>query len=521
MTDRRQFLSMACLGTLPLASCRTASPPGVAAEGQRVDASMVRRLIVERHDALLGHCLYVADLGARQVARPILLARRGEMFDAEIVNRLPQPTTVHFHGLVVPEAQDGAGFEVIAPGASKAVRFRVHNRAGLYWFHSHAQGLTAEQVHAGLAGLFVVADEDDSALDAALALEPINRLALAVADARVIGEQVLPYAPTREDCLTGWLGNRVRVNGVLNAAFDVASGWVRIQLLNACNARALLLALRDGDQAVPFHLLGTDGGLLAAPIDIDRVFIHPAERVDLAINVAGHRLISAISQPFDPRVQTQAAMPDMRHPVRDRYPPLAAVEVCKPDTGGATSVRLPDGAPLPLFWLRVGALAGRGRPRIPDRLSSLAEPASVPGSPVRRVRLDFADDKGFLIDGAPYRIDEIAFRVERGAREVWEIKNSPISMPHPMHLHGPGFRVLRRQGTFGPARALATATQGRLPTDLGIKDTVAVWPNETVWIAPDFSLPQDPGFAGAQRYLFHCHNLEHEDGMMMRNFAIL
>ena len=94
-------------------------------------------------------------------------------------------------------------------------------------------------------------------------------------------------------------------------------------------------------------------------------------------------------------------------------------------------------------------------------------------------------------------------------------------MPHPMHLHGFGFRVLRRQGTFGPARRLATAGAGRLPTDLGIKDTVVVWPNETVWLALDFTLPEDAAFRGRQRYMLHCHNLEHEDGMMMRNFAVL
>jgi FtsP/CotA-like multicopper oxidase with cupredoxin domain len=94
-------------------------------------------------------------------------------------------------------------------------------------------------------------------------------------------------------------------------------------------------------------------------------------------------------------------------------------------------------------------------------------------------------------------------------------------MPHPMHMHGFGCRVLRRQGTFGPARRLATASSGRLPTDLGIKDTVVIWPNETVWLALDFTLPEDATFRGRQRYMLHCHNLEHEDGMMMRNFAVL
>jgi FtsP/CotA-like multicopper oxidase with cupredoxin domain len=130
------------------------------------------------------------------------------------------------------------------------------------------------------------------------------------------------------------------------------------------------------------------------------------------------------------------------------------------------------------------------------------------------------EGRGFLIDQTPYAIDEPGFRLSRGAREIWEIKNSPISMPHPMHLHGFGFRVLRRQGTFGAARKFATEPGGRFPTDLGVKDTVLAWPNETLWLALDFALPQDAAFGGAQRYMFHCHNLEHEDGMMMRNITV-
>jgi suppressor of ftsI/bilirubin oxidase len=328
---------------------------------------------------------------------------------------------------------------------------------------------------------------------------------------------MLPYAPTAADCVTGWLGNRALVNGGLDAGFDVSSGWMRIQLLNACNARGLLLAFRTGETAMPFHLLGTDGGLLEAPLELDRVFVHPAERVDIALDLAAQQRVMAVSLGFDSREHTQSAVPDMRHPIRERYAPLAAAEICRARAGDPQA-RLADGAPLPLFALRAGAPAAGGRPSLPTRLSSLPDPDAT--ARVRRVRLDFDDDKGFVIDRTPYRIDELAFRVERGAREVWEIKNSPISMPHPMHLHGPGFRVLRRQGTFGPARALATAGNGRLPTDLGLKDTVVVWPNETIWIATDFSLPREPAFGGAQRYLFHCHNLEHEDGMMMRNFAI-
>src|SRR3989449_2731729 len=175
----------------------------------------------------------------RSVPQPVLFARRGETFDAVLENALPQPTTVHFHGLTLPEAADGAGFDPIEPGARKRVRFEVKNRSGLYWFHPHPHGFTAEQVYAGLTGLLVVTDEDDDALDAALALAPGNRFALAIAEVRVVGGAMRPYAPSVEDCLHGWLGNRALVNGRLDTRWIVRPGWVRLQILNACNAREI------------------------------------------------------------------------------------------------------------------------------------------------------------------------------------------------------------------------------------------------------------------------------------------
>ena len=482
----------------------------------------VRRLIAERADPLSGSSRYVADLGNERVSQPILIARTGARIHAALQNSLPQPTTVHFHGLTLSEAQDGAGFDPVPPGALKELELEIRNRAGLYWLHPHPHGFTAEQVHAGLAAPLVVTDDEDAALDKALALAAGNRFALALADARVENGSLRPYAPSAEECLHGWFGNRTRVNGALDARLTVAPGWVRLQILNACNARGLLLGFRESGRAgstlVPFHLLGTDGGLLAHPVALDRVFLYSAERVDVAIDVSGRREIAALSLAFDPRHQAHGGTLAHRHPARDRFPALAADTVCAQPSGSGS---IPDGAELPLFTLSVGGSARGAPPPLPAHLSSLPEASASTEAPSRSLRLDFDPKAGFLIDGAPYRLEEIAFSVQRGAREVWEVRNSPISMPHPMHLHGFGFRVLRRRGTFGPARALATESAGRLPTDLGIKDTVVIWPNETVWLAVDFSLPADTAFQGRQRYMFHCHNLEHEDGMMMRNFAVL
>ena len=89
-------------------------------------------------------------------------------------------------------------------------------------------------------------------------------------------------------------------------------------------------------------------------------------------------------------------------------------------------------------------------------------------------------------------------------------------MPHPMHLHGFHFQVIRREGSPGQVMGLAGA-RGLLASDHGWKDTVRVWPGETVHVAIDFSHP----FSGEQRYVFHCHKLEHEDMGMMINYRVV
>jgi len=522
--NRRGFLAagLASLG----AACGAPQVRPEPSPPARVSLSQVRRLVAERVDPVAGRCRFVADLGTRQVVQPILFARRGEGFDALIENALPQPTTVHFHGLTLSQAQDGAGFDPLAPGERKRVRFEVQNRSGLYWFHPHPHGFTAEQVYAGLAGLLVVTDDEDQALDAALALAPRNRLALAIADVRVANGVIRPYAPGAADCLHGWLGNQALVNGQLGAAWTVAPGWVRLQILNACNARGLLLGFFDlsegrKEKPIPFHLLGTDGGLLTAPRELDRVFLYGGERVDVALDASGRRALQAVSLEFDARRHTQGAAAAHRHPARERYAPLAQESVC--EIPGPTQAKdfLADGAELNLFTLRIEGPGSERMSAVPARLSALPDPSSSSDTPTRRIRLDLDERAGFLIDQTPYAIDETGFDVRRGAHEVWEIKNSPISMPHPMHVHGFGFRVLRRQGTFGAARRLATEPGGRFATDLGVKDTVLAWPNETLWLALDFTLPREAAFGGPQRYMFHCHNLEHEDGMMMRNITVL
>ena len=124
---------------------------------------------------------------------------------------------------------------------------------------------------------------------------------------------------------------------------------------------------------------------------------------------------------------------------------------------------------------------------------------------------------GWTINDHTFDMNSLPIVVKKRGPEIWRISNAKASMPHPMHLHGYFYRVLERSGSPTQVKNRAVDAHGRLTTDLGYKDTVLVWPGETVTVSIDFSSPQYPG---EQLFLFHCHNLEHEDQGMMLNVKI-
>ena len=124
--------------------------------------------------------------------------------------------------------------------------------------------------------------------------------------------------------------------------------------------------------------------------------------------------------------------------------------------------------------------------------------------------------KDWLLNGKTFQMSEVVATVSRNDVEIWELQNESQGMPHPMHIHGFVFQVLSRQTSPKQQAELAVDRFGRAASDLGWKDTVLVWPGESVRLAIDFKHPH----AGAQTFMFHCHNLEHEDKGMMVNFRV-
>ena len=248
------------------------------------------------------------DAWAGNYLGPIIRVRRGQRVRIDLINALPESTIIHWHGLHVPEAMDGHPRYAIAPGERYVYQFTVVNRAGSYWFHPHPHGRTGKQIYFGLAGLFLVSDDEEAVLDLPTGprdLPPVIQdrtfddnnqfvyLSESAAGAASGGSEdhgMMGHGRMGSDMggmgqmmarMMGVLGDQILVNGRPGASLEVERRPHLLRLLNASNTRMYKLAW---DDKWPLTVIGTDGGLLAAPLQRDYVMLAPAERVDLWVD---------------------------------------------------------------------------------------------------------------------------------------------------------------------------------------------------------------------------------------------
>jgi suppressor of ftsI/bilirubin oxidase len=448
--------------------------------------------------------LYQTEHTGKAYQNPIFRIESGARFTASLDNALPEPTIIHWHGLHTPAVMDGHPASSIGPGGRYDYDFKVSNRGGTYWYHTHAHELTAEQAYRGLASFFLVDDDDQRRVSKALDLQlGVTDLPLVIQDKQFDAQGKLLYRPSAHEAMMGWLGDIVLANLTPNAVQTVAPRTYRLRLLNGSNARIYRLAFVKGETALNFTVIGTDGGLIERPETVTEAFLAPGERLDVLFD-AGQ------AQPGEDVFLRSLAFDAMEN---------------EGPTGGMggmgmgrmmasmSSSRLPLGHAFNVLKLSVAA-GERVVAKLPATLSQV-KPIATEGAAQRKIELSMGQMR-FLINGRTFRMDEIAFDVKRGAVEIWSISNPALGMPHPMHIHGFSFQVQERLNSPPQLSAAARFGNGRTVSDLGWKDTVLVWPGETVRIAIDFA----HDFPGDQTYLFHCHNLEHEDGGMMINFRV-
>lgn len=452
--------------------------------------------------------LYETSYAGKIFQNPIFKIKRGGRFAATLQNGLNEPTIIHWHGLHIPANMDGHPVDSIAPGASYPYDFTVKNRGGTYWYHTHANHLTAKQAYGGLASFFIVEDDDDLRLASALDLKlGETDLPLVIQDKRFNAAGELVYQPAPGEKMMGYLGDVVLVNLTPNAYLEIGPRIYRFRCLNGSNARIYKLAFMRVNEPLAYQVIGTDGGLLDRPYPVKEAFLAPGERLDVLFDGSQLRQGDAVflkSLAFD-TMETDGMMAMMGS--SNTTPGNTSMD------RGHGSTRLDDGLEFNLLKLVVTKPAQAPRP-LPAQLSQVL-PIDIRGAAQRSVRVEMGHMR-WLINGESFRPDAFPIDAKRNTTEVWELHNAKQSMPHPMHMHGFQFQVLSRRNSPEQIRTLGVHGSGRIVSDLGWKDTVLVWPGETVRLAVDFSHE----FAGDQTYVFHCHNLEHEDGDMMVNMRV-
>jgi FtsP/CotA-like multicopper oxidase with cupredoxin domain len=379
---------------------------------------------------------------------PTWMARTGDWVTVKLVNHLDEETITHWHGLIVNFANDGGPLLAIGPGQSYDYNFQVRQRAGLNFYHPHPHMLTGKQVCLGLAGAFIIRDAEEDAL--ALPSGPYE-VPLVIRDASFDNQGNLAYNPTT----SGFNGRFPLVNGTLRPGLRVDRGVYRFRVLNGANARVFRLALSNG---TAFTVIGNDGGLLQAPVNVSPIDLGMGERLDLLID------FSALGAGQTVTLRCLSARWDLVQFVGTGAPGLAY-------------------AP-------------------PSTLSTIAA-LSGPSQPTRT----FTFDGMSRINGLEYDMNRVDFRVPRGVTERWRFKTGG-NAPHPVHVHGAAFQVVSRTGG-----------RGRLyPWESGWKDTVLLSDKETVDVLIRFD--QYAGEFDGQ-YVMHCHQLEHEGMGMMTNFKVI
>lgn len=418
------------------------------------------------------------DSSDRSYLGPTFRLQRGQKVRIRFQNLLPDETVIHWHGLHVPDTMDGHPRLAVASGNTYTYEFEVINRAGTYWYHPHPHGRTGHQVYGGLAGLFIVDDAVERRLN--LPKGPFD-IPLVLQDRTLDRENQLIYMPRGGmDRMWGMFGEKILVNGRLEKRMAVEARAYRMRVLNGSNARIYRLAWSDGS---PLTVIGTDGGLLERPVLKEDVLLSPGERLELWADfnrLGGGSSVSLISR----RLPEAALGPMM----------------------GA-------GTEFPLREFTIGPARAPG-PGLPDVLTPMQRLSRVDADNIslpRQITLAMNHMRGTL-NGRTFEMEAVARdeQVRHGDTEIWEFANDTsgrgmmrMPMPHPMHLHAVQFQVLDRWGVSHDSYV-----------DHGWKDTVLVLPGERVQVIARFN-----PYKGL--YLYHCHNLEHEDGGMMRNFLIV
>lgn len=383
----------------------------------------------------------------------------------------------HLHGGHLEASSDGYPTSTILPGQSQAFHYPNKQLPATLWYHDHALGITRLNVMMGLAGFYLLIDPFETALG--LPSGPYE-IGLAVQDRTLRADGSIVYPAAWQE---HFFGDKAVVNGKVWPYLNVNQGKYRFRMLDGSTSRSYTFHLSNG---APFTVIGTEGGLLPAPITLDSLTMTPGERNDVIIDFAPYPAGTEI-------ILTNTAPAPYPNGMPGEHPALPQImKFIVQGQPGHT-------APIPAALRPIERLQEADATVTRDLV--LAKTAGGPcGSEWTINGLHFGDITEFPV------LD---------STEIWQFINRS-GVTHPMHMHLTMFQELDRQA-FTLVNDVITPSGPRIPPPpeaAGWKDTVPVPPNTIVRVITRFE-----DYVGL--YPYHCHILEHEENEMMRQFQIV
>lgn len=454
------------------------------------------------------------------------------------VAALPPWTVVHLHGAHTDGGNDGWTENAVLPGGVQLARYVNEQRSSMLWYHDHAMAITALNVTAGLVGMYLLRDAEEDALNL-----PHGRreIPLVLCDRNLdldgngdyTGDLLYKTKITSDGIKIPFTGPFNVVNGVIWPHLCVEARWHRFRVVNASSLRPYGLVLRDEQGApIPGALvqIGTDGGLLPAPVAVDGITLAPAERADILIDFGKLRGRTVVLGNTLPPPIPGAASPNpdiMQFRVSEER---VADTFALPHTLSTSFVRLTHDV-LPHDhghrWVVLTLLKGN-HPEMWEMVEVPKDeiPAAFPVAGIVQVTLADGKTRTLKRVSRTFR-DAMNYHIPYNGWEVWNFLNLS-EVNHPMHLHLVEFQTIgagrerfdrstfdnKVGGTRSPVTYLGPGTLD--PGEQGWKDTIRVGDpvaGELVKIAARFT-------GGTGQYMYHCHIFEHEDEGMMRPFVV-
>ncbi len=397
-------------------------------------------------------------------------------------------TVVHLHGGHVPPRVDGLPEYAFLPGSFDTYLYPNGQQGTTLWYHDHSLGITRLNVYMGLAGFYVLRDD----LERSLALPSgAYEVPLVIQDRNINlqnGELVYPAALQQM-----FHGDNIVVNGKVWPFLNVDQGKYRFRILNASTSRTFTLHIpdpRNPGQDLPLTVIGTEGGLYAAPRSATEITVAPAERFEVIVDFAGFARNTEL-------ILKNKAVTDF--PV-GMAPMGGTQNVLKFAVGRRTGFTGPVPSTLRSPFPSIDPATATVTRTF--NLVRVAEPCAGGEWLIQSL-----DATGSVVG---QHWDDLSDFPILGATEIWELKNNSTVM-HPIHVHLVQFQVVNRQRLDAAGNPVGAILAPEPLEQNSWKDTVKANPGEVVRIIARFD-----DFVG--RYPYHCHIIEHEDHEMMRQF---